>query len=335
MDPSREFNVVLTDNVWPDLSIEYGIFSTRGIGFVATHCLSEEEVIRAAGQAEGIITIHAPITEKVIRSLKRCRVISVSGSGYNNVDVDAATRAGILLVNCPDYCVEEVADHTMALILSCARGVFLFDRRVRENIWDFKSAGDLVRIRDSVLGLIGFGRVSRAITERAKGFGLKVLAFDPFVPNHVFREAGVQRAGVHEILTVSDYVSIHTTLNPDTVDMISAHELSMMKSSAFLVNVSRGGIVNEAALYEALSQGIIRGAALDVLEREPPDFSHSLASLENVLITPHAAFYSEEAMEEVRVRSAQAIVKVYNRAWPDNIINESILQDPPLPFNSM
>ena len=282
---------------------------------------------QVAEQADAIIATHAPLSKHVIHSLKQCKIISVNSCGYNNVDVDAASRAGILLVNCPDYCVEEVADHTMAMILSCARGIFLFDRRVRENVWDFKSAGNLTRIRQSVLGLLGSGRFSRAVATRARSFGMKVLAFDPIIADDVFHNTSIRRTGMQEILTEADYVSIHTPLNKNTANLISKNELAMMKSSAFIVNTSRCGVVDESAIYEALTKGTIRGAALDVLEKEPPDANNALLSLENVLITPHAAFYSENTVEEARIRSAQAVINVYKGMLPDNIINNEIIKN--------
>lgn len=317
----------MTDHVWPDFRIEDNIFSPLGIEYIAAHCQTEKDVIQIAGQADAIMTIHAPLSKSVIHSLKRCKIISVSGSGYNSIDIDAVSSAGILLANCPDYCVEEVADHTMALILSCARGIFLFDRRVRENVWDFNSAGNLTRISQSVLGLIGFGLNSRAVAARAKCFGMKVLAFDPNVADDVFHHAGIQQAGMRDVLTEADYVSIHTPLNTHTSNLISKSEMVMMKSSAFIINTSRGGVVDDAALYEALTNGTIRGAALDVLEKERPDANNALLALDNVLVTPHAAFYSDNAMEEVRTRSAQAVVSVFNGMLPDHIINKEIIKN--------
>jgi D-3-phosphoglycerate dehydrogenase len=161
MSRESKFNVVLTDYEWPDLSIEHGMFAPLGINFTAAHCKSENDVLRVAEYADAIIAEYAPLSEEVIRSLRRCKVISMNAAGFDNVDVEAATDEGILLVNCPDYCFEEVADHAMAMILSCARGIFQYDRRIRDRIWDHKSAGPRERIRNSVLGLIGFGRVAQ------------------------------------------------------------------------------------------------------------------------------------------------------------------------------
>ena len=327
MNREAKFNVVLTDYGWPDLSIEHGIFAPLGIHFTAAHCKDEDEVLRVAENADAIITGYAPLTRKVIHSLKRCQIISMNGAGFDNVNVEAATEAGILLVNCPDYCFEEVADHAMALILSCARGVFQYDRRIRNRIWDYKSAGPRQRIRGSVLGLIGFGRVAQAVAARARSFGMRVVASDPFITNEFFEAQGVQPATRQETLAAADYLSIHVPLTKETYKSIGAEELSRMKGSAFIINASRGAVIDERALYEALKSGIVRGAALDVLEKEPPDFDNPLLSLDNVLVTPHAGFYSLEAMSEVRSRSAQEVIKVFKGELPGYIVNRKVLEN--------
>jgi len=333
MNPESKFNVVLTDYGWPDLNIEHGIFAPLGINFTAAHCSDEEEVLRVAEDADAIITGYAPLSGKVIRSLRRCRIISMNGAGFDNVDPEAATEVGILLVNCPDYCFEEVADHAMALILSCARGIFQYDRRVRSKIWDYKSAGPRERIRGSILGLLGFGRVAQAVAARAASFGMKVIASDPFVPDEFLKTRGVQPATRQEVFAAADYLSIHVPLSPDTRKSIGKEELSGMKASAFIINTCRGAVIDEQALYGALKNGTVRGAALDVLEEEPPDFDYPLLSLDNLLVTPHAAFYSEDAMAEVRTRAAQQVVKVFKGELPDHIVNRSVLETGKLRMN--
>jgi D-3-phosphoglycerate dehydrogenase / 2-oxoglutarate reductase len=326
MSREPKFHVVLTDYGWPDLSIERGIFAPLGIDFTAARSSDEDGIIRVAENADAIITGYAPLSGKVIHSLRCCKIISMNGAGYDNVNLEAATEDGILLVNCPDYCFEEVADHAMAMILACARGIFQYDRRVRNKIWDYKSAGPRERIRGSVLGLLGFGRVAQAVAARAGSFGMRVVASDPFVADEFLKAQGVQPATRQETFAAADYLSIHVPLTKDTRKSIGAEELSNMKGSAFVINTCRGGVIDEEALYEALKTGIIRGAALDVLEQEPPDFDNPLLALDNVLVTPHAAFYSEAAMAEVRTRSAQEVVKVFKGQLPDHIVNTKLLE---------
>lgn len=327
MSPESKFNVVLTDYGWAELSIEHDIFAPLGINFMGAHCRDEDDVIRVCVDADAIISEDAPLSRQVIRSLERCKIISMNAAGYYNVDVETATDAGILLVNCPDYCFEEVADHTWAMILSCARGIFQYDRRIRSKIWDCKSAGPHARIRDSILGLIGFGRVAQAVAARARSFGMKVVAFDPYITREVFETQGVQPVSKYGALTVADYISIHVPVTKETVKSIGTEELSRMKHSAFIISTCRGTVIDERALYQALKIGIIRGAALDVMEKEPPDFDNPLLSLDNVLVTPHAAFLSEEAIVEKRTRSAQEVIKVFKGELPNHIVNREVLEN--------
>ena len=317
----------MTDYGWPDLSIECSLFVPLGINFTGARCCSEDDVITVAWAADAVVTGYAPLSGRVIRSLPRCKVISMNGAGFDNVDVEAASDAGILLVNCPDYCFEEVADHAMAMILACARGIFQFDRRIRNGIWDYKSAGPRERIRNSVLGLVGFGRVAQAVAVRARSFGMRVVASDPFIPEEFLEARGVRPASMQETFAAADYLSIHVPLTKDTVKSIGAEAFSRMKSNAFIINTCRGAVIDEKALFDALKNGSIRGAALDVLDREPPDFDNPLLSLDNVLVTPHAAFYSEEAMAEVRTRSAQEVIKVFKGELPGNIVNRKVLEN--------
>lgn len=325
MKSQTPFNVVLTDHVWPDLTIETLLFAPFGISVTAAQCKTEDDVVRVASGADAICAIHAPITGKVVESLTECKVISMSAVGYNSIDVKAVSDAGILLVNCPDYCVEEVANHTIALILSCARGLFLFDRRIKDRIWDYRSAGILMRVSTTTLGLIGFGRIAQAVAQRARGFRMNIQACDPHADDSLFEENGVARVSLEKLLSTSDFVSVHAPLNETTKNMISSPQLQTMKSSAFLINTSRGSIIDQEALTSALADGTIRGAAIDSLIEEPPDFSHPFFNLGNVLFTPHAAFYSEEAVEEVRTRSARVITDVYNGILPDHIVNRDVL----------
>lgn len=326
MSRKQKFKVVLTDYEWSDLSIEHSIFSPYGINFTAARCKNEEDVLSVAENADAIISGFAPLSEKVIQSLRRCKVISMNGASFDNVNVEAATEKGILIVNCPDYCFEEAADHTMAMILSCARGIFQYDRRIRNKIWDFKAAGPVQRMRDSVLGLLGFGRIAQAVAIRALAFGMIVVASDPFINDAFIRTKGAKPASAMETIAAADYLSIHVPLTKETRKFIRAEELSCMKRSAFLINISRGAVIDEAALYEALKSGVIRGAALDVIEKEPPDNNDQLLSLENVLITPHAAFYSEDAMRDVRYRAAQEVIKVFKGEIPNHVVNRRVLE---------
>ena len=198
--------------------------------------------------------------------------------------------------------------------------------RSGDGIWDYKSAGPRERIRNWVLGLIGFGRIAQAVAERARSFGMRVLAFDPFITDEFFRAKGVKPATKDDVFGLADYLSVHVPLTNGTRNSIGAEEFSRMKNSAYIINTCRGAVIDQNALYEAVKAGTIRGATLDVLDVEPPDFNNPLLSLDNVLITPHAAFYSEDAMAEVRTRSAQEVIKVFKGELPDHIVNRRVLE---------
>jgi len=318
------YKVVLTDYAWLDLALEKEILEKGGAELIAMHCSTESDVMTATAEADAIITEYAPITRAVIFAAKKCKVISMNAAGYDNVDVAAATEAKVLVTNVPDYCYEEVADHAMALILACARRVVNFCQNISCKIWDFKSTGQIKRIRGQTLGLIGFGGVSRNVARRAKPFGMRIIAYDPYLPPEVFDQEGVSQVSLEKLLTDSDFVSVHIPKTSETVGLISEKQLGMMKPNAFLINTSRGGIVDETVLSEALKCGRIEGAALDVLAVEPADFSNPLFELENAIITPHCAFYSEDAMIEVRTRAAEQVVKVLAGEWPSNLVNAEL-----------
>jgi D-3-phosphoglycerate dehydrogenase len=327
MSRQKQFKVVITDLAWSDLSIETDLFAPLNIELIAAQCKTKDDIIKISETADAIIAIHSPITKEVINALDQCKLIAVSGEGYNSIDIQAATDAGIIVTNCAGYCCDEVADHTMALMLSCARGLFLFDRRIKDGIWDYQSAGKLQRLKNMTLGLVGFGGTARAVAQKAKPFQMTIMASDPFAPAAPYQALGVENADLVTLLQASDYVSIHTPLTPATRNLISSNELQLMKSSAFIINTSRGGILDEKALYEALTKGVIRGAALDVLEKEPPDYRHPLFSLDNILVTPHAAFYSENSIKDVRLRTGNAVVSVYHGGLPDEIVNKDVLKN--------
>jgi D-3-phosphoglycerate dehydrogenase len=270
----------------------------------AHHCRTEDQVVEVASDADAIITEYAPLTWRVIASLSKCRIIAVNATGVDNVDVKAATEYGIPVTNVPEYCTDEVSDHTLALLLACARKVVWLHEKVRQGIWDWKSCGAIRCLRGKVLGLIGFGKIARAVATKAKVFGLEVIAYDPYVPETVFRTTGAKMVNLEELLRAADYVSVHVPLTEETRHSISAKELSLMKPGAYLLNLSRGPVVDQQALTAALQERRIAGAALDVLESEPPPPGELIVLLPNAIITPHVAFYSEEAILQVRQTSA-------------------------------
>jgi len=315
--------IVITDCDHPTVEIEKEILSEIDPEFVVVHCNTEEEVIEAAQNADGIINQYAPITRRVIESLKRCKVIARYGVGVDNVDVEAATEYGIIVANVPDYCVDEVSTHTMALILACARGITLLDRKRREKRWDFPLAKPLFRTQGKILGLFGLGRIARSVAQKASGFGFKITAFDPYVSKV---DKGIELVKFSQLLSDSDFVSIHAPLTDETRHSFGENELKAMKKTAFLINTARGPIVDEKALYQALEKRWIAGAALDVMEKEPPDWENSLLKLDNLIITPHISFYSEESYIELKTKTAKAVLSVLEGGLPRAMVNPKVIE---------
>jgi len=293
---------------------------------VVGQCHGEEETLALGRDADAILNTYAPITEKVIKNLERCRVIVRFGIGVDNVAVDAATERGIMVANTTDYCIDEVADQAMALLLACARGLFPSAKIARDSDWDFKRMPRLTRIRGQTLGLLGVGRIGSAVAARAKGFGLRILVHDPYVSEEVVRKIGVQRVNLDTLLNESDFLSIHVPLNAQTLGLIGDEALKRMKPTAYLINVARGKIVDQAALCRALQARRIAGAALDVLETEPPRPDDPILAFDNVILTPHAAWYSEESRLDMRRRAVGQVVSVLKGELPYSLVNREVLQ---------
>ena len=288
---------------------------------------TEDEIIQACAGARIILTegLFTPITRRVLESLPDCRAVGRYGIGVDNIDVEAATDCGIVVFNVADYCVEEVADHAAALVLACARRVVILDRHVRAGGWDKPPLEHpLRRVGCLTLGLVGFGNIGRHMVPRLQGFGMRILATDPYVDPRLAAEAGVELTSLERVLGESDVVSLHTFLTAGTRHLIGAPELQMMKPSAFLVNTSRGGVVDEEALIEALKERRIGGAGLDVTEEEPLGADSPLRSLDNVVLTPHQGSSSVESGEDLRRGVTEALSCMLQGYWPPFPFNRSV-----------
>lgn len=287
---------------------------------------SEETLAALAAGCDAIMTCFAQVTEKVVRSAKKCICISRYGVGVDNIAVATATELGIPVTYVPDYCVDEVSDHVMALLLTWNRQVGFYDRVAKEGRWEgTPSPVPLVRLRGRTMGIVGLGRIGRAVAAKSQAFGMEVLAHDPFLPADAPRPEGVALVELPVMLERSDYVSLHTPLNDDTRGLIGAKELALMKPSAFLINCARGPIIDEAALYLALRDGKIGGAGLDVMEQGAPSADHPMFQLDNLLVTPHVAFLSQQSVHELEVRTAQATVDVIQGRMPEFLVNPPVL----------
>jgi D-3-phosphoglycerate dehydrogenase len=315
------YNVVITDHVFASLAIEEELLGAIGASIETLQAASEAELLDAVAGADALLVCYAPVTRRVIERMERCRIIARYGIGVDNVDLEAASAKGIAVTNVPDYCVDEVSDHALALVLATARKISMLSGRVRAGRWEAKDAVPIRRLRGQVLGLVGFGRIPRRLAEKAAPLGLVLLAFDPYVAAEDMRAQGVRKVELDTLLSESDFVSVHAPLVPQTRGLIGEPQLRAMKRSAFLINTARGPLVAESALTRALEEGWIAGAALDVLEHEPPGREHPLRRLENVILTPHVAFYSEESVRELQRKAAEEVVRALSGQAPRSLVN--------------
>ena len=307
-----KFKVLLTDYEFENLQYEEEVFAESGldIEFIKAQCKTEEEVMEQAQQADAILNQYAPISRRVIESLENTKIISRYGVGVNTIDVEAAKEKNITIANVPDYGMEEVSNHALALLLSWARKVTLLNNEVKKGNWDFKVSVPIHRFDKQTVGVLGFGRIPRRFIEKVKPLGFKLAAYDPFISAEDMADAGVRKMELDEIIREADYLSVHVPLIKDTFHLLNEERFSQMKKTAVIINTARGPIIDEKALAEALEKGVIAGAALDVTEEEPIGKDSPLLKMDNVIITPHSAWYSEEAMVELRQKAAKNIVQV-------------------------
>lgn len=314
--------VVITDCDHGDIDPESRVFTEAGFGVSLAGCKTSSDVVEEAREADALINQYAPIDDAVLAALERCLVVVRYGVGVDTVDVEAATRRGVWVVNVPDYGTEEVSDHALALLVNLLRGISRLDRAVRAGEWDYSAVRPLRRVRDLTVGVVGCGRIGAAFARKAKCLGVRVLGHDPVRAPEELEDGGVEPAGFDELLAASDAVSLHAPLTEETRHLIGAEQLRRMKTGAYLINTSRGGLVDQGALLAALDGGEIGGAALDVLEGEPPEKGDPLVSHERALITPHAAWYSEESTQALKTEVAREVVRVLSGERPRSPVNQ-------------
>lgn len=305
--------VVITDWGFPSLDPERDVFAGKGVELLEYQCKSEEDVVRVVGDADVVMAQWAPVRSGAIAAMTRCKGIVRYGIGLDNIDLEAARKKGIPVRNVPDYCVDEVADHTFALALTVQRQIMTVFQRLKAGTWKITPPLALPPLRQSVLGLIGFGRIGRLVAERARVFGMSVLVSDPVVPESDLRQAGASPATFDRIVRESDVISLHCPLNEKTKHLINGSVLRQMKSTAILVNTSRGGLIDLDAVVSALKTGIIAGAALDVFEQEPLPAGHEFLTLPNAIATSHVAWYSSASMQELQRRAALLALELLQR----------------------
>ena len=319
--------VLVTDFAWPSLDIERAILEEAGASLVVAESGEPDELIALAADVDAILTNWKRVPPEALDAAPRCLIVSRYGVGLDNIPVDHATALGILVTNVPDFCVNEVADHAMALLLACARRIVAFSRATRGGIWNLDFAPGLPRLADQTLGLIGYGQTAQAVVPRARGFGMRVIAYGPRVEPSGGGELEVTN-DLGRVLAEADYVSIHAPATPETAGLIGEGELRLMKPTAYLVNTSRGALVDEDALLRALREGWIAGAGLDVLRNEPAPHDHPLLALDNVVVTPHAAFYSETSIAELQTKAAANVARVLTGSIPATVVNPDVRERP-------
>ena len=315
--------VVLTDYVWESLEVEKKTLS--GLAeLVALQTKKPDEFIAEAKDCDALLNTYAgPITADVMAQMPQCKIIARYGIGVDTIDLDAATQAGIIVTNNPTYCIEEVAEHTMALLLSAARKIAFYDRQVRAGQWAVPPGKPMYRLSGSTLGLVGYGNIARQVAVRAAAFGMRILFADPFIKTGQFDTPG-EKMELPAMLAAADYISLHPPLMPKTRKMINDDAFSRMKPTAILINCARGPIIDTDALVRALDAKTIAGCALDTIDPEPLPDPHPLRGRENVIINPHAAWYSEQAMVGLQAGAPGEVRRVLSGEWPINVVNRAV-----------
>ena len=321
------FRVLLTDLPWGNSDIERnGLHEVDAEAIIAPDT-SEETLVELAAGVDAIVTCWAHVTRIVLNVAPNCRIVARLGIGLDNIDVAVATEKGMLVTNVPDYCVSEVADHTIALLLALARNVGFFHLRTKHGEYDLQAGPPIRRLSTQTLGLIGLGRIGRAVAERARALQLQVIAYTRSGDDH---GTGCRMVDLPTLLAESDYISLHVPATDETRHIINADALRQMRPGARLINTSRGALIDHDALWTALQSGQLSAAGLDVFEPEPPDLSHPLYRDERVIATPHTAFVSAESLDEMRSRVVAQVVSVLRGVTPENVVNPEVLRRGPV-----
>jgi D-3-phosphoglycerate dehydrogenase len=316
----KPFKVYVTDYEYSSLAIEKEVIEEAGGELIPCQCQTEEDIINQCKDADALINQYAPISRKVMEQLKNCKVISRYGVGVNTIDVPAATEHGIVVSNVTDYCIDEVSDHALSLFLSLARNVVKLNAAVKSGNWDYKVGVPMFRLRGRTLGLIGFGKIPRKLAIKAQSLGLKVIAYDPYFSEKAALEIGIRLTTLNEVCNEADFLSVHAPLTNETKGLIGREQFRVMKKGAYVINTSRGPVIDETALIEALQEGEIAGAALDVLENEPIQADNPLLEMDQVILNPHVAWYSEESQAELKRKTAENVASVLNGRTPAYIV---------------
>ena len=302
--------IAITDSPFPSLDPAKKALARLDPEYRMAKGTSGDDILAVARDADAILVTYAKLPGELLRQLTRCKAIGRFGLGVDNIDLPAAKELGIAVNYVPDYCLREVSDHAMALLLALARKVTFANKLVQSGRWEVPPIVPLRRLEGQVLGLIGFGNIPRALAPKAKAFGLKVITYDPYVVAEALAATGVESTSFDDLLARSDFISMHAPLQPATRGLMNAKAFAKMKKGGFLINTARGPLVDEVALVAALDSGHLGGAALDVVTTEPLTKDSPLIGRDNVILTPHTAFYSVEALEELQTKCASDVARV-------------------------
>ncbi|HEX2216580.1 MAG TPA: C-terminal binding protein [Xanthobacteraceae bacterium] len=308
--------VAVADSVFPTLDPARAALKRVDPEIRMSKSGNVDDILEVARDADAILVTYAKLPPELIKQLTRCKAIGRFGLGVDNIDLPAAKEKGIVVTYVPDYCLQEVSDHAMALLLALARKIPLSNKLVQAGRWEMPAVVPIYRLEGQVLGLIGFGNIPRALAPKAKAFGLKVITSDPYVSQDHLKALGVENVGLDELLARSDFISVHAPLMPQTRGLLNAQAFGKMKKGVMIINTARGPLIDQQALAAALDSGQVGGAALDVLETEPPPKDLPLAGRDNVILTPHTAFYSVDALNELQTKAASDVARVLSGEQP-------------------
>lgn len=325
---NKDFKIVFVDKILPISDYEKEIIENFGCTVQQYNAITPEEIIEAAKDADAIMTVGGKFTKEAIDGLEKCKVIARYGVGVDNVDLEAATEKGIIVTYVPIYCQEEVATLAVTLMLACERRILAADKTVKNGNWagTIKVVNGARSPRDKVFGLLGFGAIARAVVPLVKPFGVKVIAYDPYINLDFCKELGVESVTFDEIIETADYISLHVPLLPSTIHMLGEEEFRKMKSTTIVINTGRGALIDQNALVAAIKAGEVAAAGLDVLEFEPPNPEDEIFKMDSVITTGHIGAATEEALVRLRCSVAESVVDVLSNRMPKTVANPKVLE---------
>lgn len=317
--------IAITDHVFHGVEPERAAAEALGAELRVGQCRTPEEVLALTHDADAILNCYAPMPTNVIDALEHCKIIARYGIGVDTVDLVAATRKGIAVTNVPEYCVDEVSDHALALLLAWARKVVVANRAIRAGSWQLADVAPIHRLRGQTLGLVGLGKIALRLAGKAQALGLRVIGTDPYVSAERVAPLNIALLPLDDVLAQSDFVSLHAPLTSETRGMLNADAFAKMKPTALIINTARGPLIDDGALRDALSSGKIAAAALDVTPLEPLPADSPLRTLENVILTPHIAYYSEESLRDLQQEAVDEVTRALRGEPQKSLVNREVL----------